>query len=107
MPTAQTSRAAVPALLVGALSGWAIVSCGGTPRAADPVAYRGGLDVFLEPNDPQGVCSVTIGLRNLSGVRQGEARLRLAWFDSAGTLLADQSLRMDPLDIDRYDAKNL
>jgi hypothetical protein len=93
--------------LVALLCGWTIASCSGAQKRADVVRYRGGLDVFLEPNDPQGVCSVTIGLRNESGARQGEAWLKLAWFDPAGTLLADQSLRMDPLDVGRYDAKNL
>jgi hypothetical protein len=99
-------RQAMRGALVTLLSGWTIVFCSVGQTMTRP-GYRGDLDVFLEPNDPQGVCSVTIGLRNISGARQGEARLRLAWFDSTGTLVADQSLRMDPLDIDRYDAKNL
>ncbi len=101
-PSWITARLRLAALL------WcgAIVSCSGMNGTAES-HYRGSLEVFLEPNDPQGVCSATIGLRNVSGARQGEAWLRLAWFDAAGKLLDDQRLRMDALEVNRYDAKNL
>ena len=85
-----------------------VVSCTSAPqKAAAITTYPGVLEVYLEPNDAHGVCSVTIGLRNLSGTRQGEGRLQIAWFDRGGSLLADQSLRMDATDIDQYDAKNM
>ena len=69
--------------------------------------YTGEVDVYLLPYDEQGVCSIEIGLRNTSGVRQREARLQLVWFDHDGQLLDDQSLRMDGLLPGRDTAKNL
>jgi hypothetical protein len=70
------------------------------------VIYSGQLDVYLEPCDEKGVCSITIGLRNTSGARQGDANIELTWFDADGSLLAEQPLRMDGLLDGRYDAKN-
>lgn len=107
MKTRKSQWTATGVSLVAVASLSMLAACTGTKPAVPPARYRGSLDVYLEPNDAQGVCSVTIGLHNVSGVRQREAWLRLLWFDAAGTQLADQSLRMDPLDIDRYDAKNL
>lgn len=71
------------------------------------VTYTGELEVFLEPFDEKGSCSVTIALRNLSKVRQGDANLKLAWFDASGALIAEPSLQMDGLLDGRVDAKNL
>lgn len=97
------ARASLGALLAGLIE----VSCAVDPIMTDQATYRGALDVFLEPADAQGVCAVTLALRNDSGVRQGEARLRLAWFDREGVVLSDQWLRMDPVNVDQVDAKNL
>ncbi len=98
----------LPVLL---LAGCAAAPGGGAPgggqREAPTRLYTGELDVYLEPYDDKGACSITIGLRNTSGVRQGEARLQLAWLNAQGAVLADQSLRMDGLLPGRYDAKNL
>ncbi len=69
--------------------------------------YAGEVEVYLLPYDEQGACSITVGLRNTSGVRQREARFQLAWLDAESQLLADQSLWMDGLRPGRYDAKNL
>lgn len=93
-PSAQARRSAgeSPASLV--------------PAAESPSSFRGEIEAYLEPNDEQGVCSVTIGLRNLSAAWQGEARLRLAWFDANGSLIEELPLRMDPLLPGRFDAKN-
>jgi hypothetical protein len=90
-------------------SSWLAVACTSMTTAPEQPAriYSGQLDVVLEPFDARGKCSITIGLRNTSGVRQGDANLKLAWFDSAGALLAEQELRMDGLLEGRYDAKNL
>jgi hypothetical protein len=90
-------------------SSWLAVACTSMTTAPEQPAriYSGQLDVVLEPFDARGKCSITIGLRNTSGVRQGDANLKLAWFDSAGALLAEQALRMDGLLEGRYDAKNL
>lgn len=85
-----------------------VVAC--TPVATAPETdriYSGQLDVYLEPFDDKGSCSITIGLRNTSGARQGDANLELAWFDASNGLLAEQALRMDGLLDGRYDAKNL
>lgn len=76
------------------------------PVTESPSSSRGEIEVYLEPSDEQGVCSVTIGLRNLSAAWQGEARLRLAWFDADGSLIEELPLRMDPLLPGRFDAKN-
>jgi hypothetical protein len=90
-------------------SSWLAVACTSMTTAPKQAAriYSGQLDVVLEPFDAQGKCSITIGLRNTSGVRQGDANLKLAWHDSAGAVLAEQELRMDGLLEGRYDAKNL
>ena len=99
-------RAARPLVVVAA--GWLAVACTSTATSPEPaVTYAGQLDVYLEPFDDKGACSITIGLRNASGARQGDANLKLAWFDPAGALLAEQTLRMDGLLEGRYDAKNL
>lgn len=76
------------------------------PAAESPSSIRGEIEAYLEPSDEQGVCSVTIGLRNLSVAWQGEARLLLAWFDADGSLIEELPLRMDPLLPGRFDAKN-
>jgi hypothetical protein len=90
----------VASLLAGA--------CASTATVPEPaVVYTGQLDVHLEPFDDKGSCSITVGLRNSSGVRQGEANLQLAWIGSSGSLIAEQGLRMDGLLDGRYDAKNL
>ncbi len=82
------------------------VACTSTPPR--PVAiYSGQLEVYLEPFDAKGICSITIGLRNVSGARQNDANLKLAWFDPAGDLIEEQALRMDPLLVGRTDGKNL
>lgn len=79
------------------------------PGQARPDAgtRRAVLELFLEPVDTQQACAVTVGLRNDSGARQGEARIRLQWRDRAGKTRADQWVRMDPVDVGQYDAKNL
>ncbi len=89
--------------------GWLAMACTSTAtRTAEPaVIYSGQLDVHLQPYDDKGVCSINIGLRNASGVRQGDANLRLAWFDRAGDLIAENALRLDGLLDGRYDAKQL
>lgn len=87
------------------LAASAVASCATT--AVEVPVYRGALDVLLEPWDQKNLCAVTVGLRNVSGVRQGEAWLEMAWFDEAGVERARETLRMDPLLVDRYSAKNL
>ncbi len=69
--------------------------------------YPGELEFYLQPVDEQGVCAVTVGVRNLSGERQGEAHLRLDWFQGRKVILRDQFSRLDPVDVGRYDAKNI
>jgi len=103
-PRARTVRS----LLLVAAS-WMAVACTSTAtRQEEPAGiYSGKLDVYLEPYDDNGKCSITIGLRNESGARQGDANLDLAWLDSAGAVLAEQTLRMDGVLEGRYDAKNL
>lgn len=65
------------------------------------------MDLWLLPYEDSGACSVTVGLRNASGVRQGEAWLTLAWLGRDGADLQPPStLRMDPLLAGRYNAKN-
>jgi hypothetical protein len=71
------------------------------------LAYRGELEFYLEPYDAKGACSATVGLRNVSGVRQAEAWLDLAWYGADGALLTQGRLRLDPLLPGRYDAKNM
>ena len=111
-------RATLLATLSAALL---LTACASNPEvpveAADDVSgkqaelpartYAGEVEVYLLPYDEQGICSITVGLRNTSGVRQGEARFQLAWLDAESQLLADQSLWMDGLLPGRYDAKNL
>lgn len=63
--------------------------------------------MYLEPNDEQGVCGVTVALRNDSGMPQGEAHIRLEWYDREGSRLADETVRMDPLNLAQTDGKNL
>lgn len=99
-------RAARSLILVAA--SWLAVACTSMVTRPEPARiYSGQLDVYLEPYDDKGKCSITIGLRNASGARQADANLKLAWFDSAGAVLAEQMLRMDGLLDGRYDAKNL
>jgi len=70
--------------------------------------YHGEMDLWLLPYDDRGVCSVTVGLRNASGVRQGEAWLTLAWLGHDGAELHPPStIRMDPMLAGRYNAKNV
>lgn len=90
-------------------SSWLAVACTSMATGPEEPAriYSGQFEVYLEPFDEQGRCSITIGLRNASGVRQGDANLKLAWFDTAGAVLVEQELRMDGLLEGRYDAKNL
>lgn len=97
-----------------------LAACAGTPAAPAPAGagpgstaappgrdYRGELDLWLLPYDEIGACSVTVGLRNASGVRQGEAWLTLAWLGADGSELAPPArIRMDPLLPGRYNAKN-
>jgi hypothetical protein len=91
--------------VLGALAGCAAPGSG--PDPAPTLAYPGEAEFYLEPYDAQGACSVTVGLRNSSGVRQGDAWLSLAWYGTEGALVAEQRLRLDPLLEGRYDAKNL
>jgi hypothetical protein len=94
--------------LVLVAASWLAVACTSTATPPEPdVIYSGQLEVYLEPFDDKGVCSITIGLRNVAGARQNDANLKLAWFDSAGDLIAEQALRMDPLLVGRTDGKNL
>lgn len=80
---------------------------GGNAMPPPVRAYRGELDLWLVPYDESGACSVTVGLSNLSGVRQGEAWLALAWRGGDGAeLVAPARIRMDPLLPGRYNAKN-
>jgi hypothetical protein len=105
------ARRALAALGLATLAG-----CAGAPPAGSPPAaamdgpardYRGEMDLWLLPYDEHGACSVTVGLRNSSGVRQGEAWLTLSWLDQDGTeLQAPSRIRMDPLLAGRYNAKN-
>lgn len=96
-----------PSFLVLA-AGLLVAACTSSPTPRAPaVIYSGQIDVYLEPFDDKGSCSITIGLRNSSGVRQGDAHLQLAWFASSGAAIAEQGLRMDGLLDGRYDAKNL
>lgn len=95
------------AALTFGLSACVLAGCAGLAATADRAAYHGEIEAFLEPVDAQGACAVTVGLRNRSGVRQGEARLRLAWMNAQGKLIEEQRLRMDPVDVAQYDAKNL
>lgn len=92
-----------------ALAAAALTGCAATGGASDGprLAYRGELELYLEPYDAKGLCSVTVGLRNVSGVRQEEAWLTLAWLGTDGSMVSEQRLRMDPLLPGRYSAKNL
>jgi len=104
IPTYTRAARSVMVLAASCLA----VACTSTPAPTQPAAtYSGQLDVYLQPFDDKGACSITIGLRNASGARQGDANLKLAWFDAAGAVLAEQPLRMDGLLDGRYDAKNL
>jgi hypothetical protein len=89
------------------VAGVGLASCAVPARGPAPAAQRGTLEVFLEPADAQGVCSVTVGLRNDSGVRMGEALLVLDWVGRGGAVLESSKARMDATDIGQYDAKNL
>lgn len=62
------------------------------------------LDVYLEQIADR--CAFTVGLRNQSNVRKGATYLELRWLDAVGTGLAESSVRLDPVRIDRFDAKN-
>jgi hypothetical protein len=73
-----------------------VAACSSPSTLPELPTYQGGLEILLEPNDPQNVCSATFLLRNRSGVLQGAAYLELEWLDSKGSRLARQSLRMDP-----------
>lgn len=77
------------------------------PRPGATLTYPGEAEFYLEPYDAVGACSATVGLRNTSGMRQGEAWLSLAWYGVDGALVDEQPLRLDPLLEGRYDAKNL
>lgn len=89
------------------LSSCLVGACTVAPPAAKGPTYAGELEVYLQPFDEKGLCSVTIGLRNVSGSRQGDANLSLAWFDAGGKSLGEQALRMDELRPERTDGKNL
>jgi hypothetical protein len=94
--------------LIVVAASWLAVACVSMTTRPEPARlYSGQLDVYLEPFDDKGRCSITIGLRNVSGARQGDANLKLAWFDAADALIAEQALRMDGLLDGRYDAKNV
>jgi hypothetical protein len=84
-----------------------LASCAVPAREPALVAHRGVLEVFLEPADAQGACSVTVGLRNDSGAQKGEALIALAWIGRDGAVLESSKARMDPTDVGQYDAKNL
>jgi hypothetical protein len=99
MPEWRTCRALLLGVFVGSAAAQATV--------ADAVTYSGAAEIYLQRNDPQNACSITVALRNNSGARQGEARLSLAWLDRRGKLLGEQGLRMDPMDIGQVTAKNL
>ena len=75
------------------------------PPATGP-GYAGELEIFLVPYDAQRTCAVTVGLRNVSGVRQREAYLEVAWYGDGGDPLAVHRLRIDPLLEGRYAVKN-
>jgi hypothetical protein len=75
--------------------------------APGPREYLGELEVYLEPWDPRELCAVTVGLRNLAGVRQGEAWLKLRWVDTDNTVVGEPDLRLDGLLPERFNAKNL
>jgi hypothetical protein len=92
--------ACVALVLVGA------VGCAEVGRFAAARPYPGALQVYLQPADAQGICAVTVSLRNLSGERMGEANLRLDWLGARATILRDQRLRLDPTDVGKLDAKN-
>jgi hypothetical protein len=111
-PARGTLAALGAALLAGCM---AAPPVDGPPAAAVVAAvvdtpareYRGEMDLWLLPYDDSGACSVTVGLRNASGLRQGEAWLTLAWLGQDGSELHPPSnIRMDPLLAGRYNAKN-
>jgi hypothetical protein len=107
-PACRVLSAVGLAMLAGCASA---PSTDGLPAAATIEApmreYPGEMDLWLLPYDDRGVCSVTVGLRNVSGLRQGEAWLTLAWLGLDGTELHPPSnIRMDPLLAGRYNAKN-
>lgn len=107
--------------LVPLLAALQLAGCASNPEVSDEIAdkvseeqaalvardYAGEVEVYLLPYEEQGACSITVGLRNTSGVRMAVAWFQLAWLDGEGQLLAEQSLRMDGLLPGRYDAKNL
>jgi hypothetical protein len=99
MPEWRTCRA----LLLSVFVGWPAAQA----TAAEAVTYSGAAEIYLERNDPQNACAITVALRNDSGARQGEARLSLAWLDRRGKLLGEHRLRMDPTEIGQVTAKNL
>lgn len=97
-----TTRVLASATLAAMIS-----ACTAGTARPDAGTRRGVLELYLEPVDAQGACAVTVGLRNDSGARQGEARIRVQWRDRQGATIGDQWVRMDPVDIGQYDAKNL
>ena len=99
------SPAGVRNTLALALCCQLLACAGGSPKPA-AVSYFGELDLVLEPNSVNDFCSVTVGLRNVSGVRQDEAYLELDFFNGNDDLLQSERIRMDPLRVGRYDAGN-
>lgn len=105
------TKSAMPFYRLGAGFACTVLLAACLPTRALPVeaaSQPGQMRVFFEPADEQGVCALTVELRNLSDGWRGEAWLRLAFLDAQGSqLVADQELRLDPLLPGRISAKNL
>ena len=94
----------IASLCIVSLAG--VLSVFAQDEPSTPASQRGSLEIYLEPYDEKTLCSVTIGLRNDSGVRQGFADLEISWYDDRGSELAATRQRMDSLRPGFYDAKN-
>lgn len=96
----------LPALLaVAGCAGTGPISTGANP--ASKAVYRGFMEVIARSGDVQPICASTVSLRNDSGDRQGEARLRIDWLDEKGSVLEQHELLMIKTKPGQVTAKNL
>lgn len=63
------------------------------------------LEVYLQQEEER-QCAFVVGIRNRSDIRKGPSYLTLVWLGTGNTRLAASEIRMDPVRIDLYDAKN-
>ena len=65
----------------------------------------GEIDFWLQQAGK--TCNATIGIRNRSDIRKGPARIDLIWRSKDDLTKLETSVRMDPVRVNRYDAKNV